>query len=152
MSPLGCMLPRMSTDVLWTLSDGWTDLAALITDAGEATVASTNGTTRLFRIGNDGAFHARVPLEGGHVMVGDHDWRRLETLTGGPCGLTLAGPVGSHWAKGTPIRLLLAGLWPHWASLPETRATVEAVISRTPLPRPVGHPAGVCGALYCLAR
>lgn len=142
----------MSKRVLWRPEDGWCDIAQLISDAGEATVVSKNGSARLFRFGPHGAHHTRVPLEGGHVMAGDLYWRRLDVLIGGPCGLHLAGPSLDHWAAGTPVRLILAGLWPQWATLPEARSTLEAVVQRAELPAPKGHPDDPCRALYCLVR
>lgn len=140
----------MPVRVLWSPEDGWCDIAQLVEDAGEATVVSLNGSARLFSFGPCGAFHSRVPLEGGHEMFGDLCWRRLDVLRGSPCGLTLAGPAGDHWAKGTPVRLVLAGLWPRWAELSAARATLFAVVHRSALPVPDGHPDRCCDALLCL--
>lgn len=142
----------MPVQVLWTPNDGWCDIGQLVTDAGEATVVSLNGSARVFSFGPYGAFHSRMPLEGGHVMFGDLYWQRLDVLSGSPCGLTLVGPAGDHWAKGLPLRLVLAGLWPYWAELAVARATVVAVVRRAALRVPDGHPDRCCDALHCLAR
>lgn len=141
---------RIDPPVIWTDGDAWRPLTEEALDAGKVTVISLNGSARLLDLRPGHLRHRRVPLEGGHTMAGDGDWRPLRTFQLSPCGFTLTMPEG-RWAAGTPVRLVIAGLHPHWTTTAVGAATVDRILARTYDASP-GHPDQPCGAAYCPAR
>lgn len=133
--------------VIWSDGQPWRHLTEDAVAVGQVTVVSTSGATRLLDI--KGRRHGRLPMEGGHVMRFDGQWLPLNVFELTPCGLVLE--ESSYWARGTPVRLVLAGLVLDWTLSPLGRATVDAVIARR---RPVSpnHPPEMCPALYCPRR
>lgn len=141
------MASMSGAEVIWRDSDRWRRLTAEAEAAGGVSVVSRSGTLRL--IDYQRRRHARVPLEGGHIMGFDSQWLPLGSVELTPCGIVLE--ERSYWARGTPVRLVLAGLVPAWIDAPAGRATVDAVLAGRP-PTSPGHPSEPCGAFYCSKR
>ena len=130
-------------EVIWSDGDPWRDLAPDVVAAGAATVISLRGTTRLVDVVQRRQF--RVPLSGGHVMDFDAEWVSLGRWALTPCGLVIS--ASEHWAAGSPVRLVLAGLVPRWYDT-EVGATVLEAVRAGNEPSAPGHPDLDCGAAY----
>ena len=131
-------------EVIWRDGDQWRDLAGDVKAAGAATVVSLRATTRLVDV--VGEHQLRVPSSTGHVMDLDGQWTSLGDWSLTPCGLVI--DAAEHWAAGTPLRLVLAGLAPDWSSTEVGQAVLDALLAGKEPVAP-GHPEGACGAAYC---
>ena len=137
---------RMSEQkVIWRDGDRWRNLTGEAVAAGQVTVISESGATRLLDI--EQKRHGRMAIEGGHSMRFDGVWRPMGSFELTPCGVV----IEQSGARGTPVRLVLAGLVTDWLMTPLGSATVDAVIARRPPVSP-RHPEAPCKALYCLRR
>lgn len=151
--------------------DDWRDLSGELACA-PFTAVSRSGTARLIdrRWGSMRVnAHLRLPLEGGHSMLEDGTrdlhgqlmgWGRLEEFRVTPCGITIVEPGSwidaagdvrgfGYWAKGTPLRVVLAGLVPQWHRTATGRAVIDEIVTGAPAGSVAGHPDRWCGALYC---
>ena len=131
-------------EVIWRDGDAWRDLAGDVRAAGAATVVSLQGTTRLVDVAGDRQL--RLARPGGHRMDFDGEWVPLGHWALTPCGLVIS--ASWHWAAGSPVRLVLAGLVEDWPGT-ELGATVLEAVRAGLEPSAPGHPDLDCGAPYC---
>jgi hypothetical protein len=134
--------------VRWREGDGWQDFSPMLAGDESLTVISATGSARCFQPGGRGLLQCRVPLEGAQPVVADGTWWPVDVAHGSPCGLCL-DEFGGMWAKGTPVRAVLAGVHPRWMDLPDLRDVADRAVRSVRLPVPSGHPPEPCGALFC---
>ena len=130
--------------VIWQDGDEWRDLVPDVRAAGAVTTVSRRGTARYVDVTL--GRQVRVPHPDGHMMGHDRMWVPLGYWELTPCGLVLEH--ADHWARGSPLRLVLAGLVWDWPSSAAGVAVWDAVrAGREPVAP--GHPDQACGAAYC---
>lgn len=137
-----------SGSLLWQVGDRWRDLAAEVKEAQQATIVTLSGAARLVRWEEQGAWHMRVPVEGGNQMGLDGSWGRLDVLDVSPCGVRVSEPDHT-WFTSTPVVLVLRGLYPRWVESEPGRRALQLVLART-LPAAPGHPDQRCTTGRCL--
>lgn len=134
--------------VLWRDGDPWADLTPELRDRA-VTVVSEHGTTRLIDLRPGESWHMRLPIDDQYPLYGDVERRRLDRALLTSCGVVLYERSGVSWF-GTPVRLLLDGLYPDWA---DTAVGLDCLVRLGDDLEPlIGHPSQRCPALYCRYR
>lgn len=125
--------------LLWQLGDMWADLSSFV--EAPVTVVTANGTATLLNAGE--GWSCRVPLNGGHTLVGDSTRVPLATIAvATSCGLVIRGDTADSARMTTNVALVIEGLHSDWQKL-----------ARWPLDgtwNVAGHPERPCGAAYCV--
>lgn len=134
--------------VMWRDGDAWADLTFELCKRA-VTVVSEHGTTRLIDLRTQEWWHVRLPIDDRYPLPGDFERRPLERVLLTSCGVVLHEPSGASWF-GTPVRLLLDGIYPDWA---DTAVGLDCLVRlRADLQPLIGHPPRRCPALYCRYR
>ena len=133
-----------SKGIIWEDGDTWRDLTDAVISAGTATAISLHGTARF--IDAEHGRQARIRTLKAGVFSCDGEWLPLGNWSLSPCGFVTEAP--GHWSRGTPLRLVLAGLVEDWAGT-EAGAVALAAVQAGTEPAAPGHPAELCGAFWC---
>jgi hypothetical protein len=134
---------------VWEAGDPFTDLVPLLDLHRVLTIVTANGTATV--LDSIAGMTTRVPLEGGHRMRYDLEWRLLQgVVVANTCVTQIDVQPGSFHVT-TSARLVLNGYQPRWVEHPSNGATtLRQVIDQTPIPD-TGHPDELCCA-WCRTR
>lgn len=127
--------------VIWRRGDRWADLRPLL--LRPVTAVTTNGTAHLINVTE--GWSCRLPLAGGHWMVGDLERLPLSSISvATSCGITSHGVEAGSWHATTKVAYLIDGLRPDWATYVEWPPAEPW--------NPAGHPDRSCGAAHCIVK